>query len=184
MKYLNLKLYCSLVIFLDSCYSIWPQTVSDCPRLSQHVSVCNMYYQRLSQTAHFVLHNCPTGCNDWLKDHSYTQDLWSHALLVSKLLLPVDRCFHDAFSGWAPTFPIQITIIIRPIVNLWLNHTSWGKYAIPQDEVNSDKSIYASWGKNWPIRVYLTLRYDIYSPWGMIMPRVYNGPIEHICKDA
>ena len=101
------------------------QDVPECPRMSQNVpeyprmSLDVPGYPRMSQDVQRCpsLTRCPIlshriGCNDWFKEHSYAQDLWSHALLVSKLLLPVDRCFHDAFSGWAPAFPIQITIII------------------------------------------------------------------------
>ena len=64
------------------------------------------------------------------------------------------------------------TIVSMPIVKLWHNHTSCGKYT------NSDWSIctswcktYASWGINWPIRIYLTLRYVVFASWGMNMPQ-------------
>ena len=120
---------------------------------------------------------------------AYNLIIWlicsSHSCLLLLTIIEM-ICFFLYNSKYHPfKMILQIEGIRRLMVNLWHNDTPWGKYAKSQGEVSPGWLTYtswfityasASWGMNWPISVYLTLRHGIFASWGILMPQVNNGP--------
>ena len=123
---------------------------------------------------------------EWKSDLSPSEGQWIFLMLASKYIDSIITTEDHSLQGnqlSGKLWIISQIVYRRPIVNLWHKDTSWGKYAMSQGEVSPDWLIYtswciiyASWGMNWPISVYLTLRHGIFASWGILMPQVNNGP--------